>query len=245
VAETKSRLAKHNKEKGVPKSRPSGNLVKLEENILEEKIVRIDNLFDAGQKIKLPKTVLAEVTTRFDEGRAPFYRKNNNSNADALIFLTAARYVQKSQEKSLVFVTSDADDYGDEANPDHFEKLDFELEVAIVNSTKGMNIRAEDTQQYIAGYKLMNDLNARRIQMEEMLLNLGPAKGKNFSTTTGPYLVTPDELAPLEIPPPSRHRGQAYDLRLSCRVNRQTVSEANLGEMDWIFGELAERVSYG
>ena len=32
---------------------------------------------------------------------------------------------------------------------------------------------------------IMNDFSARSLQMEEMLLNLGPAKGKDFVTTTG------------------------------------------------------------
>ena len=66
--------------------------------------------------------------------------------------------------------------------PDHFEKLDFELEVCIVIGKKGRNIKAADADQYIAGYMIMNDLSARTLQMEEMLLNLGPAKGKDFST---------------------------------------------------------------
>ena len=79
--------------------------------------------------------------------------------------------------------------------PDHFEKLDFELEVAIVISKPGRNIRAEEADEYIGGLMIMNDMSARTLQMEEMLLNLGPAKGKDFSTVTGPWLVTLDDLA--------------------------------------------------
>jgi fumarylacetoacetate (FAA) hydrolase len=78
--------------------------------------------------------------------------------------------------------------------PDHFEKLDFELEVAIVICKHGKNIKAEEADEYIGGLMIMNDLSARRLQMEEMLLNLGPAKGKDFATTVGPWLVTLDEL---------------------------------------------------
>ena len=73
--------------------------------------------------------------------------------------------------------------------PDHFEKLDFELEAAIVICKHGRNIRAEQADEYIGGLMIMNDMSARRLQMEEMLLNLGPAKGKDFSTVTGPWLV--------------------------------------------------------
>ena len=78
--------------------------------------------------------------------------------------------------------------------PDHLEKLDFELEAAIVICKPGKNIKAADADEYIGGYMVMNDISARRLQMEEMLLNLGPAKGKDFATTIGPYMVTPDEL---------------------------------------------------
>ena len=79
--------------------------------------------------------------------------------------------------------------------PDHFEQLDFELEIAIVIGKKGRNIKASEADAYIAGFTIMNDMSARKLQMEEMLLNLGPAKGKDFSTVIGPWLVTPDELA--------------------------------------------------
>ena len=78
--------------------------------------------------------------------------------------------------------------------PDHFKRLDFELEAAVVLCKKGRNVKAADADQYIGGYMIMNDMSARTLQMEEMLLNLGPAKGKDFSTVIGPILVTPDEL---------------------------------------------------
>ncbi|HVG13192.1 MAG TPA: fumarylacetoacetate hydrolase family protein, partial [Flavisolibacter sp.] len=54
--------------------------------------------------------------------------------------------------------------------PDHFEKLDFELEAAIVICKGGRNIKAEEADEYIGGLMIMNDLSARRLQMEEMLL---------------------------------------------------------------------------
>ena len=72
--------------------------------------------------------------------------------------------------------------------PDHFDKLDFELEVSIVIGKKGRNIRAEEADSYIAGFMIMNDMSARTLQMEEMILNLGPAKGKDFSTVIGPHI---------------------------------------------------------
>ena len=129
--------------------------------------------------------------------------------------------------------------------PDHFEKLDFELEVAIVVSKHGRNIKAADADDYIAGMMIMNDVSARKLQMEEMLLNLGPAKGKDFATATGPYLVTLDELQPFEISAKPGHTGKNWNLRMQCRVNGVQVSDGNLGDMEWTFAEIIERASYG
>jgi len=129
--------------------------------------------------------------------------------------------------------------------PDHFQQLDFEREVAIVIGKKGRNIRAEDADQYIAGFTIMNDMSARKLQMEEMLLNLGPAKGKDFSTIIGPWLVTPDELQAKKVPAKQGHVGNNYDLSMKCWVNDVLVSEGNMADMDWTFAEIIERCSYG
>lgn len=129
--------------------------------------------------------------------------------------------------------------------PDHFEKLDFELECAIVINRTGRNIAAENADNYIAGLMIMNDLSARQLQMEEMKLNLGPAKGKDFSTVLGPWLVTLDELEPYEIPAKPGHIGRSWNLRMQARVNGVQVSDGNVGDMDWTFAEIIERASYG
>jgi fumarylacetoacetate (FAA) hydrolase len=129
--------------------------------------------------------------------------------------------------------------------PDHFEKLDFELEAAIVIGKKGRNIRAEEADQYIAGYMVMNDMSARRLQMEEMLLNLGPAKGKDFTTVIGPWLVTPDELEPFKVAAKAGHVGNSYNLAMRGYVNGIQVSEGSVAQMDWTFAEIIERCAYG
>ncbi|MBZ4191273.1 fumarylacetoacetate hydrolase family protein [Niabella beijingensis] len=129
--------------------------------------------------------------------------------------------------------------------PDHFEKLDFELEVAIVICKKGRNIKASEADAFIGGLMIMNDVSARTLQLEEMLLNLGPAKGKDFSTVIGPWLVTPDELASYETDPKPGHTGKNWNLEMKCFVNETPVSRGNLGDMDWTFAELIERASYG
>jgi fumarylacetoacetate (FAA) hydrolase len=129
--------------------------------------------------------------------------------------------------------------------PDHFEKLDFELEVAIVVCKQGRNIPAEEADQYIGGLMIMNDMSARRLQMEEMLLNLGPAKGKDFATVIGPCLVTLDELEAFEVPCKEGHTGKSWNLPMSCSVNGIQVSNGNVNQMDWTFAEILERCAYG
>src|SRR3954451_9902560 len=129
--------------------------------------------------------------------------------------------------------------------PDHLEKLDFELEVAIVISKYGKNIRAENADEYIGGIMIMNDMSARKLQMEEMLLNLGPAKGKDFSTVLGPWLVTLDELEDYEVAAKEDHVGKNWNLAMKGFVNGAQVSEGNLSDMDWTFAEIIERCSYG
>ncbi len=129
--------------------------------------------------------------------------------------------------------------------PDHFEKLDFELEAAIVINKPGRNITASQADEFIGGLMIMNDMSARRLQMEEMLLNLGPAKGKDFATVIGPMLVTLDELTSFEIPCKEGHVGKTWNLSMKCRVNGIQVSSGNIGDMDWTFAEIIERCSYG
>jgi fumarylacetoacetate (FAA) hydrolase len=129
--------------------------------------------------------------------------------------------------------------------PDHFEQLDFELEIAIVIGKEGRNIRAEEADEYVGGFTIMNDMSARKLQMEEMLLNLGPAKGKDFATCIGPWLVTPDELAHCKVPAKAGHVGNQYNLSMQCWVNDTLVSSGNVRDMDWTFAEIIERCSYG
>ncbi|WP_462219208.1 fumarylacetoacetate hydrolase family protein, partial [Ferruginibacter sp.] len=129
--------------------------------------------------------------------------------------------------------------------PDHFKKLDFELEAAIVICKPGRNIIAAEADEYIGGLMIMNDISARTLQMEEMLLNLGPAKGKDFATAVGPMLVTLDELEEFEVPCKENHTGKAWNLNMKCWVNGVQVSDGNVADMDWTFAEIIERCSYG
>ena len=89
---------------------------------------------------------------------------------------------------------------------------------------------------------IMNDWSARHLQMEEMKLNLGPAKGKDLSTSLGPYLVTRDELKPWRE---EGANGERYNLRMRCYVNGKQVSDGNARDMTWTFAQILERAAYG
>lgn len=125
---------------------------------------------------------------------------------------------------------------------DHLERLDFELESAIVIGKPGKNIPGEKADSYIAGYLIMNDFSARLLQAEEMKMNLGPAKGKDFATALGPWLVTPDELEKYRVRGDS---GNRYDLEMKAFHNGKQVSFGNMKDMNWTFAEIIERCSYG
>jgi fumarylacetoacetate (FAA) hydrolase len=124
----------------------------------------------------------------------------------------------------------------------HLEKLDFELEAAIVVGRAGKNIKAAQADDYILGYTIMNDWSARGLQMEEMKMSLGPAKGKDFATSLGPWLVTRDELESYRKASPV---GERFALDMTADVNGKEVSRGNLADMSWSFAQLLERVSYG
>ncbi len=126
--------------------------------------------------------------------------------------------------------------------PKLLERLDYELEAAIV---VGEELRDADTgtaDKAIFGLMVMNDFSARVEQMEEMKMSLGPAKGKDFATGLGPWLVTLDELAP-QIR--ATDKGNHFDLGMRAFVNGKLLSQGNLAEMNFTFAQILERASYG
>jgi fumarylacetoacetate (FAA) hydrolase len=126
--------------------------------------------------------------------------------------------------------------------PRHLERLDFELECAIVVGTEGRDLSADAADAAVFGMTIMNDFSARALQMEEMKLSLGPAKGKDFATALGPYLLTMDELADVTTASPG---GKAFDLGMRAFVNGTQVSTGNVKDMTWTFAQILERASYG
>jgi len=121
-------------------------------------------------------------------------------------------------------------------------KLDYELEIAAIVGKEGRNISIDKADDYIMGYTIMNDLSARALQKEEMKLSLGPAKGKDFLTTLGPYIITKDELENKLI---QGSDGDRYDLNMKAYLNGELLSQDNFKNITWTFAQIISRISNG
>jgi fumarylacetoacetate (FAA) hydrolase len=119
-------------------------------------------------------------------------------------------------------------------------ELDFEMEMACVIGREGGDIPAAEASAYIAGYMVMNDWSARDLQRHEMKLNLGPAKGKDFATSLGPALVTPDELDDRRIGSGADER---FDLAMRGWINGDQVTNAHFKDIYFTFPQMIERAS--
>lgn len=128
--------------------------------------------------------------------------------------------------------------YEDIPIPPGCKEMDFELEVAAVVGRGGSNLNAEEAERHIVGFCVMNDWSCRDVQRREMKLSMGPVKGKDFATSLGPCLVTPDEIEPFR-------QGRAYDLAMAAYVNDQEYSRATLADIYWSFGEMLAYASRG
>jgi fumarylacetoacetate (FAA) hydrolase len=115
-------------------------------------------------------------------------------------------------------------------------ELDFELEVAAIVDTPVVDVPADRAEEAIGGYTILNDWSARDLQREETTVRLGPAKGKDFASTLGPWIVTPDELA-------DARAGSGYDLAMTARVGDVAVSEGRWSDAQFSFGQMVERAA--
>jgi fumarylacetoacetate (FAA) hydrolase len=103
--------------------------------------------------------------------------------------------------------------------PELSSLLDFELEIAAVIGPGGE----------IAGFTLFNDWSARDLQRQEMAVGLGPAKGKDFAISLGPWIATPDELP---------YRDGRLHLEATAEINGEEVTRTDAGAKQWSWPEL-------
>ena len=122
--------------------------------------------------------------------------------------------------------------------PPYTQAMDYELEIAAVIGKGGINIKPEDAPAHIFGYTIFNDWSARDIQRKEMIVGLGPAKGKDFASSFGPVIVTNESIADKATDRPG-----VYDLSMMARINGKEFSRGNFKDMHWSFGEIIARAS--
>ncbi len=117
------------------------------------------------------------------------------------------------------------------------KEMDLELEVGCVIGRDATNVSGESAEDAIFGYMVLNDLSARDLQRQEMQCMLGPAKGKDFATSIGPYVVTKDELADVKVGPGK------YDLTMVARKNGKEISRGNMNGLTHDFTQMLARAS--
>ena len=134
-------------------------------------------------------------------------------------------------ERPLVFTKFPTSVIGDgdriEFDPALTERVDWEVELAVVVGRRMRNVATEDALAHVFGYTVANDVSARDLQFGDGQW----VRGKSLDTfcPLGPVIVTADE-----VPDP-----QALGLR--TRVNGETVQESNTTEM--VFG-VAELLAF-
>jgi fumarylacetoacetate (FAA) hydrolase len=116
------------------------------------------------------------------------------------------------------------------------QELDFEIEIGALIDTPGRDLPVERAEEAIGGYTILNDWSARDLQRDETAVRLGPAKGKDFAKSIGPYLVTPDELE-------DTRKGHGFDLAMTVTVNGDETSRGTWSDIVHGFAQLAARAS--
>jgi 2-keto-4-pentenoate hydratase/2-oxohepta-3-ene-1,7-dioic acid hydratase in catechol pathway len=125
----------------------------------------------------------------------------------------------------------------DVAFPHRCQARDFELEVAVVVGREARSVSVEQARDHVFGYTIMNDWSARDVQSREMKVGLGPAKGKDFATSLGPWIVTADALEPYRDP------DGFLDLWCSVSVNGVEIGRDLLSNMGWTFESMISYAS--
>ena len=120
--------------------------------------------------------------------------------------------------------------------PRDSDELDYELEVAGLIDTPARDLDPDRAEEAIGGYMIFNDWSARDLQRDETTVRLGPAKGKDFASSFGPWLVTPDELA-------DARSGRGFDLAMTASVNGVETSRGRWSDAAHGIADVAARAS--
>ena len=116
--------------------------------------------------------------------------------------------------------------------PHYTNKLDYELELALIIGREGRNIRPFQVHQHIFGFTILNDISARDIQRKEMSIRLGPAKGKDFCSVLGPVITTIDEFDNIDP-----------NLHMTAKINGETWSQGQSGDAHYSWSQILQHLS--
>lgn len=117
--------------------------------------------------------------------------------------------------------------------PPYTNRLDFELELAMIVGKRGRDLTPDSAPEHIFGFTIFNDFSARDVQAKEISAWLGPAKGKDFANAFGPCIVTADEV------------GTEPDLAMICRVNGEEWGRGRSSDARWTWSQMLAHVSEG
>nr|MBC7245864.1 fumarylacetoacetate hydrolase family protein [Chloroflexota bacterium] len=101
--------------------------------------------------------------------------------------------------------------------PDGVQRLDPEIELAVVIGRKAKFVPEDRAMEYVAGYTIVNDVTARDMQRRDIQKMKPWLRSKSFDTfcPIGPYLVLTDEIA------------DPHNLELALRVNGEIRQRSN------------------
>jgi fumarylacetoacetate (FAA) hydrolase len=116
------------------------------------------------------------------------------------------------------------------------ERLDYELELAVVIRDECSNLSPDNALEHVFGFVIMNDWSARDLQADEMAYGLGPAKGKDFATSLGPWIVTRDEMLPYL-------KKGVLDVNCEVRVNGEVWASSNASSQAHTWGQMLAHAS--
>ena len=173
-----------------------------------------------------------------------------NTLRDAYAFETHVKTANRNRGQAVpenwykfpvFYFSNPSNDFGHDDEipyPPYTDAMDYELEIAAVIGRPGIDLTPEEAPDHIFGFTIFNDWSARDLQIQEMRVNFGPVKSKDFACSFGPVIVTPDSLSDK-----TSGRPGVYDLLMTTRVNGRELSRGNFNDIFWSFGDILARAS--
>ena len=118
-----------------------------------------------------------------------------------------------------------------ESHPGLVERLDYEVELAVIIGKRAKNVPAEKAADYIFGYTILNDVSARVLQTSHKQWYFG--KSLDGFTPIGPCIVTADEIA---VPP---------KLKISASVNGELRQDSTTDLLVTSIADIIAELSSG